>query len=64
MAITLEDTIVPHRKRYGGGDFVVLAGKSLKIETVPNGEEYLNAQVPVGKKWAVEVTVQIVETNA
>ena len=64
MAIVLENTIVPNTTKHGSEEFEVLAGKSLRIETTPSGVEYLNALVPAGKKWAVEVTVQIVETDA
>ena len=64
MTIVLEDTIVPHATKYGSEEFEVLAGKTLKIETSPTGEQHLNVSVPAGKKWAVEVTVQIVETDA
>lgn len=39
------------------------AGKNLKIETSPQGEELFNREVPVGKTWEVHVTVQIVETD-
>ena len=40
------------------------AGKSIKIETSPQGDELLNAMVPSGKEWAVSVWVTIHETDA
>ena len=42
----------------------VSAGKSLKIETSPDGEEVLNAECPAGKAWSVQVDVTITETDA
>lgn len=65
MAITLNDTdISAHTKKRGGYDFTMAAGKTLKIETVPLGEEILSVEVPAGKAWAVSVIVNIVETDA
>ena len=43
----------------GGETFEVLAGKTIKIETSPGGEVYLNETVPSGKKWIVNISVQI-----
>lgn len=39
------------------------AGKNLKIETTPEGEEILNVTVPTGKKWTVNISVSITETS-
>ncbi len=45
-----------------GSDTVeIAAGKFLKIETTPSGEELLNVEVPGGKTWTVTVTVHIEE---
>jgi len=41
----------------------ISAGKSLKIETFPNGEEILNATVPAGKKWTAYLNLTIKETD-
>lgn len=43
--------------------FDLLAGQSLKIETSPNGEEILNIEVPVGKKWTVIISAFIREED-
>ena len=40
------------------------AGKSLKIETSPNGAEILDEEVPAGKAWTVSVNVTIREVSA
>jgi len=65
MAITLtntypEDTIILS----GGETFDLSEGKHLKIETSPEGEEYLDTIVPEGKKWVVSISLNIVETYA
>lgn len=39
----------------------VPAGKTIKIETSPQGVEVLNATVPAGKTWQVEFYVRIKE---
>ncbi len=44
--------------------FEVSAGKSLKIESSPKGEEFFNLEVPKGKKWTVTLTVLISEEDA
>ena len=40
------------------------AGKTLKIETSPQGEDILNITVPEGKKWVATINISIVETDA
>jgi len=47
----------------GGAVFDVEAGKSLKIETSPGGEDKLDITVPAGKSWKVSMTIQIIETD-
>ena len=47
----------------GTEDLILFAGDNLKIETSPVGEEILNITVPIGKSWAVSVTVSIAETD-
>lgn len=65
MAISLNGIKVSARTLKRGEDnFVLPAGKTLKIETTPAGEEILQAEVPTGKKWAVSIIVNIVETDA
>ena len=58
------DTVIPHRKMYGEFTLNVLSGQSLKVEASPGGTEALNKSVPAGKRWEVQVKVQIVETEA
>jgi len=48
----------------GTGYFSMAAGKTLKVETSPQGEDLLNEQVPAGKVWTVVVSVSITETDA
>lgn len=43
----------------GGATFEVTAGKYLKLETSPNGVTYLDEIVPSGKKWTVNISVQV-----
>ena len=63
MAITLVEESRPARMwKYGGDSFELVAGKHLKIETSPGGEELLDAVVPAGKTWDINLTVNIVET--
>ena len=47
----------------GGETFDVAAGKSVKLGTYPQGEIYLDATVPSGKKWTVTVSIQIKEMS-
>ncbi len=42
----------------------LVAGKTLKIETSPAGEELLAAQVPSGKKWDCRILVYVEESDA
>ncbi len=43
----------------------MLAGEKLTIETTPAGEELIsNFVVPSGKKWAYQIFVGIVESDA
>jgi len=48
--------------RSGREELDIAAGKSLKIETTPGGEEILNAEVPAGKTWSTIIIVEISET--
>ena len=57
-------SVVPSVTRYDGVQHVELpAGKRLKIETSPNGNELLDVEVPVGKKWVGTVVVRFVELD-
>ena len=65
MTINLVETLQPCLIKAGGSGMVVLvAGKRLRIETSPNGEEILDEEVPEGKVWALSINVQINETDA
>jgi len=48
----------------GTYSFDCAAGKNLKIETSPAGEEILNTDVPAGKQRTYTVTVTYVEVDA
>ena len=39
------------------------SGQTLSIETSPSGSEILNAEVPAGKNWDIEIWLQIVEND-
>lgn len=68
MAINLSTVTVSARASanfsQGSVDFSLATGKTLKIETSPNGEEILDLTVPVGKSWDVSISVSINETDA
>ncbi len=59
------ENVIVASTRYVGGAVIweLVAGKSLKIETYPAGEEILDREVPAGKKWKVEMSVVINETD-
>jgi len=59
-----ETVIVASIRRLGLAQLDVAAGKSLKIETSPQGVEVLDVEVPAGKAWHVELSVIITETDA
>jgi hypothetical protein len=48
---------------YGTQVLFMAAGKTLKVETSPNGEDVLDITVPSGKVWEVSVTISIKETD-
>ena len=50
-------------RKYGTTEVACPAGRSLRIETAPGGEELLDEECPAGKAWMVRVTVEIVETD-
>jgi hypothetical protein len=62
--IELYQEVIKRTDLIGDDDFDLNAGQKLKIETSPNGEEILDVEVPVGKKWSVHVAVTISETDA
>jgi len=62
--IILTDADINYEGYLGNGDFDIASGKHLKIETSPGGEEKLNAVVPEGKQWRVQINIRITETDA
>jgi len=60
----IDTVVVASVKKLGLAQLELAAGKFLKIETTPQGEEILNAEVPAGKAWIVEMSVLITETDA
>lgn len=64
MAIDYNETERPAMKVIDGDeDFTLTAGKSLKIESSPGGDEHFDMTVPAGKTWNVRVFVRIEETS-
>lgn len=65
MAMELSETNVSACKVMSGGEIENLAaGKTIKIETSPEGEEILEETVPAGKAWEVRIYISITETDA
>ena len=65
MAITLGEQQLSISRVLSGKDyFVVAAGKTLKIETSPDGVTILDEVVPESKQWAVYIDVRIEESSA
>lgn len=63
MVIVL--TVSPDVINRSGDDSVTMAaGQHLKIETSPDGEDVLDAVVPIGKSWEARISVFIVESDA
>lgn len=48
----------------GSTSIEIPAGKILKLQSSPNGEEFGSGTVPIGKRWAVKVIVSIEEFDA
>jgi len=65
MTIELTDHNWPSKVVKSGQEagIPVPAGRSIKIETSPGGEEILDVECPVGKSWSVRVIVEIDETD-
>lgn len=62
----LTETTIQFSKTYNGSQGIdaLAAGKHIKIETSPAGEEMLDAVVPTGKIWDAYVSITIRERNA
>ncbi len=52
------------RVKTGRQTLEITAGKTLKIETSPNGIDILNETVPEGKVWAITLNISVIEINA
>ena len=61
--MALSNTLHPLMREHAGS-FELAAGKSVKFETTPNGEELINETVPEGKKWTISVGIKITEEDA
>ena len=48
---------------YGSEEVSMAAGKTIRVETSPAGEEILDMTVPEGKAWSVSVTISIAEVS-
>lgn len=59
----VENERVARKMINGHQDLELFEGKILKMETSPNGEEFLNITVPPGKQWNVEISVNITEID-
>ena len=46
----------------GRDTIIIPAGKTLTIETSPNGEEILSVEVPAGKTWVMDISIKIAES--
>ncbi len=63
MSITLREEIFTAVSGYiGQGTVIIPAGKHLVIETSPDGEDVLDAEVPAGKEWVVHISIHVNET--
>ena len=66
--INLNDlkTVRPERIKYESETITteVVAGKTLRLETSPQGNEIASGTVPEGKAWLVRWVLSITETNA
>lgn len=41
----------------------VPSGKRLKIRVAPDGDMVLNETVPIGRKWSVDLSISIIESD-
>ena len=68
MAIIFKTDTIPARVETshsaGSTTFSLAPGKSLKIETSPDGDEILDVEVPEGESWVVTIEVVIKKTVA
>jgi len=57
-----EQIIEVTRVLQGSDSYVIPAGKTFNIETMPNGVEIFTGEVPEGKQWRVEIALKISES--
>ena len=57
---------LPARSVYvsSGDEVEIPAGKTLKIETSPRGQDILEVEVPAGKVWTVRFNLVVDESDA
>ena len=61
----LVQNVTPAEVRYEAhGTFTIEPGKSLILETTPDGVEMINEEVPAGKVWRTIISVSVIETDA
>ena len=58
-----EKEVTAKTRKYGTDEVACPAGRSLKIETSPGGDDILDEECPAGKEWVVRVSVEIIETD-
>ncbi len=58
----LRDTSVNIKSSNGNDTFELPAGKGLKIETYPEGEEKLGVVIPEGESWRFNINVSVIKT--
>ena len=60
----MAEEVVLVTTRAAEATFSVAAGKSVKIETGPQGIDVMDEEVPEGKSWEVTIEVFITESDA
>ena len=46
---------------HGTGDFEIVGGKTLKLESSPHGEDYMEFELPEGSTYQVKIKMFIKE---
>jgi len=52
-----------HIIKFGSTEVTLPAGKHLKVETSPAGEDLFDGVVPSGTQWVARVSIECVETT-
>uniref|UniRef100_A0A6M3K7V9 Uncharacterized protein n=1 Tax=viral metagenome TaxID=1070528 RepID=A0A6M3K7V9_9ZZZZ len=58
-----EQVLLASTRKIGSTSFEVPAGKTLKVETSPNGDDILELTVPESKKFVVDLWIKIQEVD-